>query len=457
MDAFTAVGAYLADGSVQDPAALTRAGLAPHAYATLPREHRARPGFRDWYLKALARHHVRRQALRPLLLAWADRGIPALLFKGFWLDEFVYPVPGTRALQDVDVLIPQEAEATAWRLARDMGWTHRVRWLDEGFPKRKELFVVRDPTFVVEADVHGALIETWYGSRRIRELTDGVWKRSRRVDWEGIPVNVPEPADAVVVCLALAKSGGWNDLWRLGPFTLLDVREVLARGLVTEADLDRRADELGLTRVWRLFRRRCDWRAGTLDRSRPGPLRRGIWAVTCWPGRPAVELDRLRFRLRTAVPALADTARGFRHVARTLVRLRRRSPVAHLLADLPPVAPVPRRELRRGRLIRGVRWAVALLPLGSYGRCLVRSLAVCAALRRAGWPVDFVSGVARAGAAVDGHAWVELDGVPLHEMDPRDVADRYSVLVRSTVGVARGTEPRSRRQEPTAPGETRPD
>jgi hypothetical protein len=51
--------------------------------------------------------------------------------------------------------------------------------------------------------------------------------------------------------------------------------------------------------------------------------------------------------------------------------------------------------------------------------CLYRSLARYALLRRAGHPVRFVMALDPKKAGVEGHAWLELDGVPLgEEVDP---------------------------------------
>ena len=47
--------------------------------------------------------------------------------------------------------------------------------------------------------------------------------------------------------------------------------------------------------------------------------------------------------------------------------------------------------------------------------CLRRSLALFRILRAAGFPVSIVFGLARPGDALDGHAWLELDGVSVGE------------------------------------------
>src|SRR5690242_3540903 len=88
--------------------ALRESGLGAYAYAALPAGHPLRAGLRTDFLGAIGRHYEIRRELAPLLAAWHDAGIEALLFKGFHLSEFVYPAPGIRFHGDVDVAVPPE-------------------------------------------------------------------------------------------------------------------------------------------------------------------------------------------------------------------------------------------------------------------------------------------------------------------------------------------------------------
>ena len=58
------------------------------------------------------------------------------------------------------------------------------------------------------------------------------------------------------------------------------------------------------------------------------------------------------------------------------------------------------------------------------GNCLSRSLTLQRLLRRNGVASELRIGVRRAGAALEAHAWVELDGRPLN--DSADVAQHYA-------------------------------
>lgn len=87
---------------------------------------------------------------------------------------------------------------------------------------------------------------------------------------------------------------------------------------------------------------------------------------------------------------------GFRRVRRTLeflARTRRASPV------LP------------ARIVWAVTAAGRRMPGGS--RCLVQALAAQTLLARHGHAAQLRIGVARAGAGINAHAWLERDGEPL--------------------------------------------
>ena len=76
-------------------------------------------------------------------------------------------------------------------------------------------------------------------------------------------------------------------------------------------------------------------------------------------------------------------------------------------------ATTPRASAARARL--AVARSEALTArLGVPGTCLYRAMARWAALRSAGLDASFVMGLRRAGGDL-GHAWVEVDGMPVDE------------------------------------------
>ncbi len=112
-----------------------------------------------------------------------------------------------------------------------------------------------------------------------------------------------------------------------------------------------------------------------------------------------------------------------------LVGLRLSLPLWVRLAPLPTILA----QLSEGAVAvdaRGLPWTervldrVPLLPR----TCLYRSLSRYAILRRAGRPAVFVMGVRRgATGAVEGHAWIEIEGRPYREPP---LAPDYAITLR---------------------------
>jgi hypothetical protein len=391
------------------------------------------PELRRAYLAALARHQDIKRELIPLIKAWRAAGIETLLFKGFFLSEFVYPVPGMRFHGDVDLLVRPEQGAAALRIAQGLGWTRPWMPRHLGDPDAAFLAYLHRPEGVALLDVHQLLAPAsrWW-SRRQRWITDAVWTASVAQEWEGTVVHLPSMADAIVVNLALERATVDRGVG-FKSHDPVDLHHLMARGPATLEEARRRARELGCRRTLEGFLRLC--------RPSAEPV-------------PAVTLP-VRARLEWMTPAFWES--GYLHVPPPLLRavrapalawgiarvlpllfgvrrvLRRHRDVREVLAHLtPPKAPAARSSAStRRRTVRGIYWAVRLLPLGSEtGRCLQRSLAVYAALRRQGWPVTFVSGVRRSPTGLEGHAWVEEDGLVLAELAGRERIWEYRANFR---------------------------
>jgi len=397
--------------------------LAAYAYTVLPADHPRRAELREDFLAACARHHTIRQELAPLIAAWHDAGIVAMLFKGFHLAEFIYAVAGARFHGDVDVLIHPEDAERAVDVARNLGWSdqhHTVR--AHGVcslygPSAAVVDLHRFP-------LHGRI--TWSDTRR--RITEAIWQRSREVAWTGTVVRVPDPVDALLI-LMLQRSWG-SERWRFKPHDVLDVRALMERAGVTREAAHERARELGCLRTLELFLTRCDPAAGRLDLAPPSTrsVRRWDLAVLTERRTPGMGMERQLVRLSHAPSALADVAAALPTLFRVRRALRRHIDLRQLLASLtPPPAPGRSDHAVRMRASRGVRWAVRLLHIRAGGPCVVRSLALYVVLRRLGWPVVFVSGVRREAHGVVGHAWVELDGRVLPELLEAGNRERFQV------------------------------
>jgi hypothetical protein len=371
------------------------------------------------YLAALARHHSIKRELIPLVAAWGAAGIDVLLYKGFFLAEFVYPAPGTRFHGDVDILIHPEHAPEALRLAQALGW--RQRW----YPRRVgaadggALFDLYRPGGAAQLDVHQLLVPAarWW-KRRQRAITAGVWARSRLREWEGSAVRLPDPLDAIVVNLALERAVA--DAARgLKPHDAVDLALLMERGPATRRDLEHHARELGCARTLSFLLRQCEPALVPTVAPSPSRITRLRWQATgAWDG-GFVNVPHPFLRAARS-PALAwDIATVLPLLARVRRAMRRHRDVRAILADLTHAAtPATRGTARkRWRTIRAIHWACKLLPIGpADGSCLPRALAIYAALRRQGWVVEFVSGVRRDPTGLHGHAWVEEDGSLLREL-----------------------------------------
>jgi hypothetical protein len=424
---------FLLGGSRTVPAAavLRESGLGAYAYAALPAEHPLRAGLRADFLGAIGRHYEIRRELAPLLAAWHDAGIEALLIKGFHLSEFVYPAPGIRFHGDVDVVVRPEDAREAVRIALSRGWVGEWNSFEMGRAYSHGVCNLRRAGGATQVDLQRFVVHSRTPVHPAqRRVTEAVWSRSRLVEWEGTRVRLPHPVDALLV-LALQRC--WGDRWGLKAQDALDVRYLSERaGAGWRAEIRERAAALGCARTLEIFLRRCDPDRGRLVLAAPTRAEQRRWNLAVVRERPLLWAERWTARLALLPAAAVDVPVGLWRLLRARRALRRYADIPRLLASLTPARGprAPGAWGRRARSVLGIRWAMRLLPRGADGPCLVRSLAVYSALRSQGWPVEFVSGVRRHAGGVTGHAWVELEGEVLPELAEPHNARMFAVNVR---------------------------
>lgn len=209
-------------------------------------------------MRAHLRHVRIRQDLIELIRAWNDAGIEPVLYKGFALAEFVYPLPGTRFHSDVDLLVSPADFSRAVVIARTLGWdcphdyTHWAWRLKD--PHERTL---RRPGAQAALDLHQRLVLTvlpW--TARERALTVKAHEQSSTLNWHGMRIRILSPADAFIFGLVISRCWG-GDHWRLNAHDYPDAQALVARGL-TQAQLVRRAAELNVGRTLGNFLRRCN-------------------------------------------------------------------------------------------------------------------------------------------------------------------------------------------------------
>jgi hypothetical protein len=412
-----AVHAALRDwlaGGAELPAArhLLAAGLGPYAYTTLGADHPVRRELAAAAQGAVVHHQWTRAAMKELFQAWSREGIPFLVFKGFHLSEWVYPVPGTRQHGDVDVLVrPEDVE-------RAVAAAHAIGWKENAYPQGDRPYYHHAPAlhsakWRIMLEVHRWIVHSTVPWNAVqRRITAAVWRDAREVEWEGMRVHLPTDVDALLVGLVLHRAWSRSDPWVLRPRDAIDVRVLRARG-VTDAQLRSRAEALGCARTLGAFLERCDPGNGRLVLGAPTPAERRALDRRVAGEKPAKWVEAALQRAIRLPYTVRWTASGIPRMLGLRWALRGRADPLSLLPELSELAPTRGTVPARVRAVTECRLATRVLPLK--GRVVLRALAMYAALRRQGWPAVYVSGTRTHAGRTLRHAWVELDGAPLPE------------------------------------------
>ena len=437
-DVRSEIASFLLGGATPSLEVLRAAQLGAYAYSVLPPDDPQRDELRSDFLSSLTRHHRIREEVIPLLRSWSDSGVVPLLFKGFWLSEFVYPGPGLRFHGDVDVLFSAGEPRGAVEIATSQGWYLATPPENLRHTYRHNAFGIQKRDGATRIDGHHLILHgrtRW--TRPQTRITSAIMERSTAFEWEGAHIRTPDPVDALLV-LALQRC--WGDGWRLKPADFLDFRLLVERFSITREALWRRATELRCERTLRFFLERCDPESGVLNLMPPSRSEYRRMNTAVLRERPTLHFERGLARALAAPRAMLDVMHELPGVLRVWFALRRPRPMHDLLRVLTPApVPLPAGASRTG-VVRGVRWAVRLLRVRPGGACLVRSLAIYRALRRRGWEVDFVSGVRSSDREVLSHAWVEYQGGVLPELNEAANRATYSENFRYPAATERSRQ-----------------
>ena len=159
-----------------------------------------------------------RQAARRAQLAEVLNQLPAqpVVLKGAYLAECVYPAPGLRPMNDIDLLFrPEDLPAVASALhGLGYGSKEKSPQLGPGITKHTSTFqqqtgAAATPNPYLSAagnrmiEPHRSLEESWFGLKC--DLTPGMWARSEPIEIAGCPARALAPADALLhLCVHLA-------------------------------------------------------------------------------------------------------------------------------------------------------------------------------------------------------------------------------------------------------------
>ncbi len=405
-DAYGTIARFLVGGSeVPEQADLVEHGLEALAYVRVPKPHAQHERWRDAYLTSVATHLANRASLADLVRAWRERDIEVLLFKGFYLAEFVYASPAERFYHDIDVLVPEASAGLAVQVAVDHGWAVSASRLGTANGNRHshmEAILVRQG---VKLDLHRFAIHcASEDERTARRYTAAAWAASSEVVWQGTTVRVLDPRDSALMGLVVGRA--WShDGWRLKTPDYRDLEVLAERLRLTRDTLAARAEELGCTHTLELVLERCDPWQQRLD-LRPLSEKRCRAHTRAVAHERGPRMGWVRRRLTDVTPGGLATMLPRLWRARRLVR--KYDAIPDLLAQVrvTPTELAPLSQTARARLFANARvGAVLVQPSGD--RCLIRSLALFEALRARGEPVTLYLGVDQGGHR---HAWVRHTG-----------------------------------------------
>ncbi len=192
-------------------------GLAPLLHFRLEQAGHALPDARaqaklSFIRQAEAARYAARQAQLAEVLARLPS--PPIVLKGAYLAERVYPQPGLRPMNDIDLLFrPEDLPAVA-DVLHSLGYGSKEKSAEEGpgITKHTRTFqrasAAATPNPYLSADgsrmiePHRSLEEAWFGLRC--DLTPGMWARSLTTTLAGQPARILSPADALLhLCVHL--------------------------------------------------------------------------------------------------------------------------------------------------------------------------------------------------------------------------------------------------------------
>lgn len=394
-------------GTAPTLAAARRAALSGIVLERVP-DHPNRRELHADTLRTLRRHLTFKAALRDLVSAWNEIGVTPLLFKGFYLAEFVYRSPTQRVYNDVDVYVDPEHVERACDAAVRVGW--HVAWRADA--RSQHFTAQRGPNhgheiaelhrqelnLSLKLDLHRRLVHNSHNRVRWHRvqsrLTDAAVRSAVATTWEGRDVRLLAPVDAIVYGLIINRC--WSaDAWQLKPRDYLDFDTLRTRfGLTREAIVER-ADELGVGRTLAIFLDRCDPYHDVFILERPG------WRVRWWNLRVVRERgfhDLIRgavaTRDLTADAASAGLAllRTAPIAARAVRFARHRVHIARWI-ELHPVRSTSPTRVGRHRwrhFVRAIHRHQRLRGVEDGDRSTVAALAAFAWLRWRGLPAELV-------------------------------------------------------------------
>jgi hypothetical protein len=387
---------------------LSDSRLHPFFYSCTPSDHSAKAVFRPAFLAATARHALIKSHIVELIRAWNAVGIIPLMFKGFYLAEFVYDIPAKRFYGDVDILIKEEDALKAIQIAKEvLGWIelwNRNDSVNKNVHEESHLFT-KDQS--VRLDLHRFVLHNYTSlDRDAKLLTKQVWQDSKEITWEECQVRLPSESDSVLFGIVLSRM--WDEAPGIKPHDILDLRAIRQFSGLSFEVLSSRAQEFGLGNVLDVYLERCNpWEnVLSLKSLSKSDLRRwrrsfpSIWQLK-WK---YIELD----RLARIIPVFFDVVDQFTNVLYIKNVLKKENDLQKIVQSIQKKSVKSKNTfVKMERITRGIHWILYILG-PRINDSIPRSLAMYRALFSRGYPVEFVS----KNQKVQHRTWLEYQGIP---------------------------------------------
>ncbi len=239
--------------------------------------------------------------------------------------------------------------------------------------------------------------------------------------WEDTSVRLPQPVDAILMGIVLARSWSAGDDWHLKAVDLLDMRSIVNRHGVKPVDLAQRAADLRCATAVERFLEVCDPWSGRLDLRPPTAWKRQRLYLSILPERGHMGFEKVAIRIRRLPGTLWDIARHLPALWRHRQILRRNPQFSRAVEVSRANAVTPHRNsgtlIDKERTVRGVKWGALLF--GGSDPCLLRSLTLFTLFRASNVPMTlwYAQSISRdAVGSVAFHA-----GIALHDLSMRDL------------------------------------
>jgi Uncharacterised nucleotidyltransferase/Transglutaminase-like superfamily len=395
------------------PGLMTDFRLSPLFYSSLPADHPEKPKFRNAFLAATARHALIKSHVLELVQAWNAAGIVPMIFKGFMLAEFVYDLPAIRFYGDVDIIIQEEDAARAAKIASKLpNWVEVWNRSDTVLPNIHEESHLSTRDHSTRVDLHRFALHTYAMTRNARRLTTEMRLGASQISWEGCQVALPSAEDAALLGIVLSRM--WDELPGIKPHDVLDLAILSKKWDLNREALISRAQHFGLMKPLETFLAQCNPWEQKLDFKPLSKDKRLTWRNS-FPADWQLEWRFARLnRLLRIVPTILDVASQYFNVVRVKKLLRQKTDLYEIVeANEPNPRERPNKSLKHlERIVRGIHWTLTLIGPRT-DACVPRALAVYNSLKAEGHDVVFVSGVRRNNGKLEGHAWVELNGISM--------------------------------------------